>query len=174
MGRSRRLFRGDGDLQIVEPLQQSGDRDAALQSRQVMAEAIVVARSEGQMLVRCAGEVQCVGVGENRLLSIGGDARGLIRPIDKPDRFERTEGCTDLSARSHSAGTRHTTSSWRCLENELLNTRRWTTTIELAAAMADYIDNFYNVERRHSYLGNISPTEFETLWTSNYSIPQLA
>ena len=73
MGRSRRLFRGDGDLQIVEPLQQSGDRDAALQSRQVMAEAIVVARSEGQMLVRCAGEVQCVGVGENRLLLIGGD-----------------------------------------------------------------------------------------------------
>ena len=44
----------------------------------------------------------------------------------------------------------------------------------LAAAMADYIDNFYNVERRHSYLGNISPTEFETLWTSTYSISQLA
>ena len=40
--------------------------------------------------------------------------------------------------------------------------------------MADYIDNFYNVERRHSYLGNISPTEFETLWTSINSIPQLA
>ena len=40
--------------------------------------------------------------------------------------------------------------------------------------MADYIDNFYNVERRHSYLGNISPTEFETLWTSTYPISQLA
>ena len=40
--------------------------------------------------------------------------------------------------------------------------------------MADYIDNFYNVERRHSYLGNISPTEFETLWMSAYSVPQLA
>ncbi|MDT5050646.1 MAG: hypothetical protein QOG75_6565, partial [Mycobacterium sp.] len=31
-----------------------------------------------------------------------------------------------------------------------------------------------NVERRHSYLGNISPTEYETLWTSTYSVPQLA
>jgi transposase InsO family protein len=51
---------------------------------------------------------------------------------------------------------------------------QWATTIELAAAMADYIDNFHNVEPRHSYLGNISPTEFETLWTSTYSIPQLA
>jgi putative transposase len=43
-----------------------------------------------------------------------------------------------------------------------------------AAAMADYIDNFYNADRPHSYLGNISPTEFETLWTSTYSIPQRA
>lgn len=40
---------------------------------------------------------------------------------------------------------------------ELLNTRRRTTSIELAGAIADYFDNFYNVERRHSYLGNISP-----------------
>jgi hypothetical protein len=36
------------------------------------------------------------------------------------------------------------------------------------------IDNFYNVERRHSYLGNISPTEFETLWISTNPVPQLA
>ena len=64
-------------------------------------------------------------------------------------------------------------SFWARMQVELLNTRKWATTIELVAAMADYIDNFYNVERRHSYLGNISPTEFETLWTSTYSIPQL-
>jgi transposase InsO family protein len=64
-------------------------------------------------------------------------------------------------------------SFWARLQVELLNTRKWATTYELAAAMADYIDNFYNVERRHSYLGNISPTEFETLWTSTYPVPQL-
>jgi len=40
--------------------------------------------------------------------------------------------------------------------------------------MADYIDNFYDTERRHSYLGNISPTEFEMLWASMYLDPQLA
>ena len=44
-------------------------------------------------------------------------------------------------------------SFWARMQVELLNTRRWATTIELAAAMADYIDNFYNVERRQSYLG---------------------
>src|SRR4029079_15806079 len=43
-------------------------------------------------------------------------------------------------------------SFWGRLQVELLNTRKWATTLELAAAIADYIDNFYNVERRHSYL----------------------
>jgi transposase InsO family protein len=46
---------------------------------------------------------------------------------------------------------------WARLQAELLNTRRWATTVKLAAAMADYIDNVYNVERGHSYLGSISP-----------------
>jgi hypothetical protein len=40
----------------------------------------------------------------------------------------------------------------------------------LAAAIADYVDNFYNVERRHTYLDNIGPSEFELLWASTYSI----
>jgi putative transposase len=65
-------------------------------------------------------------------------------------------------------------SFWARLQVELLNTRKWATTLELAGAMADYIDNFYNLERRHSYLGNISPAEFETLWTSTYPASQLA
>jgi putative transposase len=39
-------------------------------------------------------------------------------------------------------------SFWARLQVELLNTRKWATTFELAAAIADYIDNFYNVERR--------------------------
>lgn len=63
---------------------------------------------------------------------------------------------------------------WGRLQVELLNTRKWATTLELTIAIADYIDNFYNTERRHSYLGNISPAEFETLWTSTYPVPQLA
>jgi putative transposase len=33
-------------------------------------------------------------------------------------------------------------SFWARMQVELLNTRKWATTIELAAAMADYIDNF--------------------------------
>lgn len=53
---------------------------------------------------------------------------------------------------------------WGRLQTELLNTKKWSTTLELTAAMADHIDNFHNGERRHSYLGNISPIEYEKLW----------
>ena len=37
--------------------------------------------------------------------------------------------------------------------------------------MADYIDNFRNVERRHSYLGSVSPDAHETLWHEVQSSP---
>jgi transposase InsO family protein len=40
--------------------------------------------------------------------------------------------------------------------------------------MADYIDNFYNTQRRHSYLGNISPAEYEKLWQDIQPCPQLS
>jgi putative transposase len=84
-------------------------------------------------------------------------------------------GCWPPSAPSATACDNAAMESfWARLQVELLNTRKWATTLELAAAMADDIDNFYNTERRHSYLGNISPTEYETLWSSTYSIPQLA
>jgi hypothetical protein len=42
-----------------------------------------------------------------------------------------------------------------------------------SVAMADYIDNFYNLHRRHSYLGQIIPSEYGTLWHEVQSSPQL-
>ena len=49
------------------------------------------------------------------------------------------------------------------LQTELLNTKKWSKKLELTATMADHIETFHNAERRHSYLGNISPTEYEKL-----------
>ncbi|WP_353843803.1 hypothetical protein [Rhodococcus sp. (in: high G+C Gram-positive bacteria)] len=40
--------------------------------------------------------------------------------------------------------------------------------------MADHIDNFHNGERRHSYLGNISPSEYGKLWGGIQPYPQLS
>ena len=65
-------------------------------------------------------------------------------------------------------------SFWGRLPTELPDTRKWPTTLELTLAMADYIDNFYNVHRRHSYLGNVSPNEYEKLWHDIQPSPQLS
>jgi transposase InsO family protein len=43
-------------------------------------------------------------------------------------------------------------SLWGRMQTELLDTRKWSTTMELTVAMADYIDNFYNTEPRHGTL----------------------
>jgi transposase InsO family protein len=52
-------------------------------------------------------------------------------------------------------------SFWGSMQIELLNRQRWRTKIELAIAMADYIEHFYNAERRHSSIGYLTPVEFE-------------
>ena len=40
------------------------------------------------------------------------------------------------------------------------------TKAEATAAIADYIDAFYNVKRMHSKLGYVSPIEFELMLQS--------
>jgi len=54
-------------------------------------------------------------------------------------------------------------SFWGTLQTELLNRQRWRTNLELAIAIADYIDHFYNPSRRHSSLGYLTPNEFERI-----------
>ena len=45
---------------------------------------------------------------------------------------------------------------WGRMQVELLNRKKWITIVELSVAMADYICNFYNAERRHSSLGYLT------------------
>jgi putative transposase len=52
-------------------------------------------------------------------------------------------------------------SFWGRMQTELLDRQKWSTRLELSAAMFDWIEAFYNPTRRHSALGNISPVEFE-------------
>lgn len=55
---------------------------------------------------------------------------------------------------------------WGRMQVELLNRKKWTTVVKLSIAMADFIVNFYNVERRHSGLGYLAPKEFEAIESS--------
>jgi putative transposase len=52
-------------------------------------------------------------------------------------------------------------SFWSRMQVELLNRRRWTTRIELANAIFEYLEIFHNGQRRHSALGYLTPIVFE-------------
>jgi len=47
------------------------------------------------------------------------------------------------------------------LKRELVDRRSWPEKAELRSEIFDYIEAFYNRQRRHSTLGMLSPTEFE-------------
>ena len=47
------------------------------------------------------------------------------------------------------------------LKGELVDHERYATRAAAIASIGDYIERFYNPQRRHSYLGYVSPIEFE-------------
>ena len=48
------------------------------------------------------------------------------------------------------------------LQLELFDRRTWNTRRELAQAIFEYIESFYNPERRHTSINHLSPIEYET------------
>jgi hypothetical protein len=59
------------------------------------------------------------------------------------------------------------------MQTELLNRRRWTTRVELANAIFEYIEAFHNRRRRHSALGWQTPVEFENTIRNRAPAPQI-
>jgi putative transposase len=50
------------------------------------------------------------------------------------------------------------------LQTELLDRHHWPTRDSLRVAIFEFIEVFYNRQRRHSHLGHLSPTEYERRW----------
>ena len=48
-------------------------------------------------------------------------------------------------------------SFWSTMQRELLDRRRWKTRAELASAIFEWIEAFYNPVRRHTSIGDLSP-----------------
>ena len=55
-------------------------------------------------------------------------------------------------------------SFWSSMQIELLDRQRWSTRIELANAMLEYIEVFHNRKRRHTGLGYRTPIEVEVAY----------
>ena len=56
-------------------------------------------------------------------------------------------------------------SFWSTLQLEILDQRTWRTRGELANAIFEWIECWYNPTRRHSSIGMHSPVDFEQLHT---------
>jgi putative transposase len=54
-------------------------------------------------------------------------------------------------------------SFWSSMQSELLDRQSWNSRVELASAMFEWIEGWYNPHRRHSSLGMVSPAGFEQL-----------
>ena len=52
-------------------------------------------------------------------------------------------------------------SFWGTMQLELLDSRTWKTRAELANAIFEWIECWYNPKRRHSSIGMLSPLDFE-------------
>ena len=55
-------------------------------------------------------------------------------------------------------------SFWSRVQVELLDRQVWSTRLELATALFEYLELFHNRQRRHSSLGMLTPVEFEARW----------
>ena len=66
--------------------------------------------------------------------------------------YNRLGYCTDNA---------HMESFYHSLKGELIRGRRFTSKRELWAALASYINEFYNQERLHSGIGYKSPIDYE-------------
>lgn len=57
-------------------------------------------------------------------------------------------------------------SFWSTMQRELLDRQPWTTRAELAPAIFEWIEGFYNPVRRHTSIEGLSPVDYETLHTT--------
>lgn len=80
---------------------------------------------------------------------------------DFRDEFDRHGILCSMIARGNCYDNSVVESFFGLLKRECVNRVRSRTRDEARSTVFEYIECFYNRKRRHSYLGNISPEEFE-------------
>jgi transposase InsO family protein len=96
--------------------------------------------------------------------------RGLLHHSDRGAEYTSE----DYQARLHAAGLRCSMSRkancwdnavaesfFATLKRELVHDAHWVTRTQATTALAQYIDGWYNIHRRHSGLGYLSPATYE-------------
>jgi transposase InsO family protein len=79
------------------------------------------------------------------------DYRQLIEQFAMRASMSRKGNCYDNAPME---------SFWGSLKNELVHHQRYSTRADAQAAIQEYIESFYNRQRRHSRIGNVPPALF--------------
>jgi putative transposase len=95
---------------------------------------------------------------------------GLVHHSDRGSPYASEEYRDALRDRGITASMSRTGDCWdnavaesffATLKGELVDHERYLTRAAAVASIGDYIEKFYNIQRRHSHLGYVSPIEFE-------------
>ncbi len=86
--------------------------------------------------------------------------QATLRPFGMIPSMSRKGNCYDNAPME---------SFWGTLKNELVQHRRYETRAQAHRELAEYIESFYNRQRRHSRLGNRSPAAFAQQWARQQS-----
>ena len=88
--------------------------------------------------------------------------RGAQYLSDDFQRLLKRHGITcSLSGKGSCYDNAVVESFFATLKRERIKRRKYRTRDEARADIFDYIERFYNRQRRHGYIGNISPVEYE-------------
>lgn len=83
---------------------------------------------------------------------------------DYQDRLRQLGMTASMSRRGNCYDNAPMESFWGTLKSELIHHRRYETREQARREIAEYIELFYNRQRRHSRLGNYSPAAFAHHW----------
>jgi putative transposase len=59
-------------------------------------------------------------------------------------------------------------SFFKTLKTELVYHHKYATRLEAKLSIFEYIETFYNTERRHNHLNNLTITEYQNLMINNF------
>ena len=110
-------------------------------------DAVRLVRELGYPVAQVAGDLGIVGHP-----STGGE-----RSSSGPRDVDRPGNLSGLSRRNWS-------NNWGTLKNELVHHRRYDTREQARREITEFIEVFYNRQRRHFRLGNRSPVAFAQQW----------
>lgn len=133
----------------------------------------------------CAATLATVLVAEALALACGRrrPSAGLLHHSDRGSQYASAEyqarlsevgAQCSMSRRGDCYDNAAVESFFSTLKTELIHGRRYATRAEARAEIFEYVEVFYNRERRHSALGYLSPAEYEARQVAASALPQAA